>query len=567
MRRRAAVAAIVTALAVLLVALALAPGAAAHEGEDHDGSSSGGSTGAGHGNGSRPPRSVVPVKRGYEVFLGEHFWGSVSSVPNPDHVPSDPAISPGWVVWVAENGSRTDIHAYNLSKGIRVEVTDDEAEQRAPAIDGSQVVWRESDDSGYRLQLYNLEAGRSKVLTRSPDILKNPTISGRWVVWQDFRSRSEASEASSWDLFAYDLKKDRELPVATGSSTDTDPAVVGDHVAWRHRQYGQVDIKVQNLTTGRTARVTANVNLEVNLRAGNASFVYFQRHRTRPGYHGYRYYPGAARTVNLGFDAPSSTGALPADGAVVIQRPFIENETLAIRPTEEDSATTLHTGRLDYRSVTPPANQTIAAVVGTPEGRTLITYQYSHLADDPTPEVTITEPKTTDVVGNETTVKGRVDFQGPWPPPTRVFVTLDDAQGWVLASGTTEWTAKLDLSDVNPGRHTLIAAAEFPEGPTWSTEVRIAVGAPMDFTQNLSGFGAETKGLIAAILGTLPLLVVLALTLLAVLLLAARTYLRWLRERYPDARYVAPDEPGPPHDNPAEAAGEPDEAQDAGAGS
>jgi beta propeller repeat protein len=561
MRRDPVAAAVAVALILLVAAVVLAPGAAGHAGEDHDGGSSDGAGDTSGGSGR-----IVPLLRGYDTYLGQRFWGHVSSVPTPDHEPSEPAISKGWVAWVARNGTQTDIHAYNLSKGIRVEVTDDDAGQREPSIDGARVVWREETEEGYRVEMYDLANGRSETIATVPAIVKNPTINGRWIAWQDRRGADQASRSSSSDVYAYDLEKERELPVATGATTDVDPAVVGDDIAWRQREYGQWDVHVQTLTTGQTKRITADVNREVNLRSGEDSFVYLQQHRSRPGYHAYRYYPSADRTVDLGFDAPSSTGAHPAGDAVVIQENYVSNATLAIRTIEADGYETLHTGRLDYRHVTTPANRSMALVVGTQGGRDLVTYQYDRLADDPPPEVSITEPKATDVVGNTTTVKGRVEVEEPWPEPTRVFVSLDAAEGWVLASGTLNWTASVDLTDVNPGRHSLTATAEFPTGPTWSTDVRIAVGSPADFTQDLSDqYGAESKGLVAAILGTIPLLIVLILAIAAIILFAARTYFRWLRERYPDAQYVPPDDPGPPHDNPAEAAAEGDEPTDGGA--
>lgn len=532
-------------VAILAATLLLAAGALAHGGEDHGGS---GGTDANETDAGTGPR---PHLGGYERFLGRPFWGDVSVLTDASSRPADPAVSAGWIAWVDQDTG--DLFAYNDSRGVRVRVTDDGIRQRSPSIDGDRLVWIESDATTYRVAFYDLQAGRNEVLYETDEVVQEPTIDGRWVAWQ-VRHQDEGSSRASWDIRAYDLRSGRTLPVATGPQSDVDPAIAGDHVAWRQREYTQWDVWVEDLESGRERRATADVNVEDHLRAGPRSFMFTKERRTVPDTDTYRYYPSSDRAVETGMKVPSARGPYPTDDSALYLQPYVRNRTLSLYVDETGVADRLHFGRLDITDLAVGGNRSVALVVETGDGPRLVSYTYSRLAEAPRPRVVIEEPSPSSTVTNLTTVRGRVAPEG-WPQPTQVYVSLKGNPQWVVASGTTTWQTRINLSQIPTGRHVIEVAADFPGGPPQRGEVSVVVGQPLDFTKDLSPrFESEARSLLSAILGTIPLLIVLVLAVLVVVLFLARTYLRWLRERYPEARYVRPDEPRPPNGGQAEGA-------------
>lgn len=535
----------VAIVAILAAVALLAPGALAH-GDEHDGGSDGAD-----GNQTDAYDGPHPHLRGYDIFLDRPFWGSIDRITGPAAGPSSPAVSPGWIVWI--DGS-SDLVGYNLTTNVRVQITDDDLTQRSPDIDGSQVVWRERDGTEQRVRYYDIEAGRSRVLYESGGTIQEPTIEGRWVAWQVREDRSGASH-SSWDIRAYDLENGRTLPVATGPETDVDPAIVGDHLAWRQREYTQWDVRVEDLTSGREVRATADVNEERHLRAGPQGFMFTKEQRGTHDRTVYRYYPSSERLVDTGYRAPRSTGAFPIDDGFLFLQPYVRNRTLVLHSDEAGLTDRLHEGRLDIVDMATPAGRTVPLVVDHGDGHRLVTFTYSRLAELPRPRVVIEDPEEGSTVTNLTTVRGQV-LPRDWPDPAKVYVSVAGSPTWAPAEGATTWQATIDLSNLPAGRHVIQVAAEFPGGPPQDNDVRVLVGQPLDFTQDLSpNFETQARDVVTAILATIPLLVVLILLVVAVLLLLARTYLRWLHERFPEARYVPPDDPSAPRDHPAEASG------------
>lgn len=549
MRALAAAVAITAALALVFAA----PSALAHGDEDHSSSDD-----------ADRPDGPFPHPSGHDRFLGQQWWGDVTTIPTPQGTPTDPAISSGWLVWTSQNASGDNIVAYNLSQDVRVQVTDDGYDQFEPAVVGSQVVWIERVQTTYKVRTYNLHTGEGRVVEKTSNYVRDVTISSDWIAWEVF-VEDEPGSADSWDIYAYDRDRGAKFGVATDRETDVDPVIVGDHVSWRRREYSQWDVWVIDLTDVEASRVTADVQQERYLRAGEDSFVYTQEHRDRTGFHGYRYFPESGRTVDLGFDPPSRTGAWPAPNGLILQDPYVTNTSLTYRLDDTGAAYDLHTGRVDVQEMTIPTDRHMGIVVGDGDQRKLAHFRYSPLAQEPPPEITIESPTESARVSNLTTVEGTVEV-GDWPAPSEVLVSLDTGRRWVPADGTTTWQVTIDLSEVNVGRHVIRVGANFPDGPPQQDKVRVVVGQPLDFTKDLTPrLEGQSRSLAAAVLDTIPLLVVLILALLAVLLLLVRTYLRWERERNPEARYVAPEEPPPPHDNPAEAAGR--EAGDPATGS
>ena len=111
----------------------------------------------------------------------------------------------------------------------------------------------------------NLLTGEQRRITDVPANRNALGLSGSWLVWQD--NRNELQERRErHDIYAYDLSRDREIPVVVAPGHQKQPAIHGDVVVWSDNRNSpeigtraegchdlpdrQCDIYSRNLATG-----------------------------------------------------------------------------------------------------------------------------------------------------------------------------------------------------------------------------------------------------------------------------------------------------------------------------
>ena len=80
----------------------------------------------------------------------------------------------------------------------------------------------------------NRHTGEERRITDAPASRHGLRISGARLIWQDNRQGLLEDHRWDFDIYAYDLERDLEIPVAVTPGREDAPAIHGDMVVWTH---------------------------------------------------------------------------------------------------------------------------------------------------------------------------------------------------------------------------------------------------------------------------------------------------------------------------------------------
>ena len=133
----------------------------------------------------------------------------------------------------------------NIRTGDSRQVTDDGYPKWGAALSAGHVAWidqrrmiqlpRYSDPiSSSDVFVLNRHTGEERRITDAPASRHGLRISGSRLVWQDNRKGLLEDRRWDFDIHAYDLERDLEIPVAVTPGRENTPAIHGDTVVWTH---------------------------------------------------------------------------------------------------------------------------------------------------------------------------------------------------------------------------------------------------------------------------------------------------------------------------------------------
>ncbi|MHB9150120.1 MAG: S-layer homology domain-containing protein [Thermoleophilia bacterium] len=96
------------------------------------------------------------------------------------------ALSGGAVVWTAGRSPETEVHAYLLSTGREVVVSDGRGRNHSPDTDGVAVVWLSQTAEGEALMYSDLYSGDAEVIAEITPGSSSPQVDGGLIVWSDW---------------------------------------------------------------------------------------------------------------------------------------------------------------------------------------------------------------------------------------------------------------------------------------------------------------------------------------------------------------------------------------------
>ena len=131
----------------------------------------------------------------------------------------------------------------DVRTGKSIQFTDDGYPKSAVALTADYVAWvdqrRQIPLPGYPTQVFsgdvfvrNRHTGEERRITAAPATRRGLAISGPRLVWQDNRNGLPEDRRQDFDIYAYDLERDVEIPVAVMPGQQRAPAIHGDMVVW-----------------------------------------------------------------------------------------------------------------------------------------------------------------------------------------------------------------------------------------------------------------------------------------------------------------------------------------------
>ena len=142
-------------------------------------------------------------------------------------------------------GPDGEIYLLNIATGAMRQLTNDGYRKQSPVISADYLAWidhrRQIEINGIADQypeswsddifVLNLNTGEQKRITEVPAKRSVLRISGHRLIWQDTRNEIGGYYTHA-DIYAYDLKTNREIPIAVAKGAQRGPNIYGDLAVW-----------------------------------------------------------------------------------------------------------------------------------------------------------------------------------------------------------------------------------------------------------------------------------------------------------------------------------------------
>ena len=169
--------------------------------------------------------------------------------------------------------ANSDIFVYNLKTGEQKQITTNPSAQLGPKIWQNYVVWQDNRNDAIKdypgkwsLYLYDLNTGKEQLVTSTLAAHSTYNIRDFQVVWEDDRNNKatnivrggENLPENNKDIYSFNIKEGKEIPIATGPRMESRPYVFGDYVVWEDRNNGtyDADIVLYNISTQQKTQLT-----------------------------------------------------------------------------------------------------------------------------------------------------------------------------------------------------------------------------------------------------------------------------------------------------------------------
>jgi beta propeller repeat protein len=197
-----------------------------------------------------------------------------------DNDERNPVIHGNIVVW--EDGPAGDADVFgaditNPDYPMEFPIANFEFDQQSPAVHRTTVVWQDMYFGDWDILAADIWQ-RNKPADFGVSLLEheqtNPAISGETIVWQSWGLPTEDNFPGNWDIYAARISEPNNpagFPIATGDSSQTNPAIDGNLIVWQawglpteDDRAGNWDIFGYNLTTRHEFQITNNPHDQTN---------------------------------------------------------------------------------------------------------------------------------------------------------------------------------------------------------------------------------------------------------------------------------------------------------------
>ena len=142
-------------------------------------------------------------------------------------------------------GADGELWLMNIRTGDSRQLTTDGHRKWGAVLSDDHVAWidqrRMVQLTGYSSPIFssdvyvrNRHTGEEQRITDAPATRRGLRISGSRLVWQDNREGLLEDRRWDFDIYAHDLERDVEIPVAVTPGREDTPAIHGDMAVWTH---------------------------------------------------------------------------------------------------------------------------------------------------------------------------------------------------------------------------------------------------------------------------------------------------------------------------------------------
>ena len=213
-----------------------------------------------------------------QLWLVNIRTGDSSQLTDDGHPKSDAALSADYVAWIDQRRKiqlpnnpvpvfAGDVFARHRHTGEERRITDVPATRRGLAISGPRLVWQDNRNGlledrrqDFDIYAYDLEQDVEIPVAVMPGQQRAPAIHGDMVVWSDNRNRPEDAPFRAgcsncpdnpFDIYSYNLKTGEERPLVETGGYNGRPSIHGQRVTWQQFQEGNESaIVLLDLETG-----------------------------------------------------------------------------------------------------------------------------------------------------------------------------------------------------------------------------------------------------------------------------------------------------------------------------
>ncbi|AYB37038.1 TolB family protein [Brevibacillus laterosporus] len=143
-----------------------------------------------------------------------------------------------YAVWVEESGKNYSIVIYDVDdESIKKKISSNSSKKVAPRIDRNTIVWAQQEKNGYELYAYDLKKDKERVLTNQDARVTDPeeiVFKDNVVVWKDKRD-------GGTNIYAIEVGSDKEYRISTGGKA-SHPSVYDDQVVWQDERNGRSEL-------------------------------------------------------------------------------------------------------------------------------------------------------------------------------------------------------------------------------------------------------------------------------------------------------------------------------------
>ena len=214
-----------------------------------------------------------------ELYLVNITTGEMRQITDDGNPKWGAVISADYVAWIDQRRKielpgtdsatpqfSNDIFLLDLSTGKERRITDGPAERQALQISGSRLVWQDNRNeigenyTHFDIYAYHIEDEEELPVAIAPGAQHWPAIDGDTVVWADNRNSPVMGTPKAgcsncpdnrFDIYSYNFSTGEESPLVESGHNNGPPSIHGQQVAWQgFREDGGSEINVLDIGAG-----------------------------------------------------------------------------------------------------------------------------------------------------------------------------------------------------------------------------------------------------------------------------------------------------------------------------